>query len=232
MDTKDPRFQSAYNDLVGAFLRFVNLVNDGKLGKDHVDLICASLSSLIGMMREDNGDTIRRETETPSVMQEPVGHGISDVISHRFEDTQHDETKRGQERPVEQEPIAAAQTTVQSGELQKRFAERPTYSENDEVYKFLGASLRREKDFDPETNPDAPDMTAFLFELELGSDTGSFYLNSKAVLNPERMSMFSAEYVKVNPGTTPQNVTVSKPGELRKCKRGWEVVSPLVLTSK
>lgn len=228
MDTRNPIFLNAYNDLVNAFFRFINVVNPAPSRDDQIRLICNSLNALVDMLGASSpaqnlsGSPVHPEASAP-VYSEP-------------------------ERPVYQEPAVAAETSrpaytepaapqpasAQAYEEQ-RYAGIPTLTA-DEVYRFIIRSLKKPEFF----NGDTADYSEYPFLLEFSGEEGIFTLNPQKTGNATRDPNFAellaeacdASVVVIEGNPTPANVIVASPGKIEKCTGAWEIISPLKLTAK
>lgn len=216
MDTKDPRFVSAYNDLVGAFFRFINVVNPAPSRDDQIRLICDSMTSLVNMLQ--NGST----TEVPSSNYYQPATNVQPVTTVSNPDVTSAPAPAPAPQPVVPETPKFSE---------KRYAIEPTYTAED-LYKFISRNLKKESAFDPEANPDAPDKKDYTFILEFNTEDGVFYLNNESFVTEILAGNFDKQVVELIGSPTVENMTVVEKGKIIKSTGGWEVVSPLKISSK
>jgi hypothetical protein len=224
MNTNDPRFQNAYNDLIGAFFRFINVVNPAPTRDEQIRLICDSMTSLVNILKATHSDSVTVATETSQQSDLTVEQPTLQLIQQSTNGAATDVTK-----PVADQTIAAPQTAAASMATELRYAMQPTFTGED-VFKFINRSLRRESAFDTKENPDAPDIREYAFILDLGDTEGNFTVNPKTILSALQSS--PSEVVQVEGAITMENLEVIALGKIVKAYGGWKVTSPLKLKAK
>lgn len=207
MDTNNPQFQAAYNDLVGAFFRFINVVNPSS-PEDQVRLICNSLQSLLGTLGDNpyfGGQTATQQPEVKTVA---------------------DESTKTAEHPVITEPVPPVKAQTDFSE--KRFAPRPTFT-GEEVYKFINKQLKKDDAFDATKTDDPKDMADYPFILQFDAEQGEgvFTLNDQAICRIG-IPAVDDEVIKLSGNPSRESYKVIAPGKVVK-NNGWEVVAPLQL---
>lgn len=218
MDTKDPRFVNAYNDLVGAFFRFINVVNPAPTKEDQIRLICNSMTTLIDMIKDGCGESFGVQSD-----------------SSVYEPTQYHAYAPAEASSVHEKPSQSIRVNNVVSEPtypEKRYAKEPTFTA-DEVYKFLPKQFKKEDAWEDLDEIDAEEFM-FIVEFDNSEGKGQFYLNEnkKANLNPVFEGSMESSVVKVEGNPKSGSVTIKSKGKIEKVNGGWEIISPLVITEK
>ena len=217
MDTRDPRFVNAYNDLVGAFFRFINVVNPAPTKEDQIRLICSSMTTLVDMIK-GCGDNLNCQSDSNSYEQSQ-----NHVYTPPEEHVVHEKTS---------EAVTVNNIVSEPVYPEKRYAKEPTFTA-DEVYKFLPKQFKKE---DVWENMDAIDAEEFMFIVEFDNSEGRghYYLNEdkKANLKPIFEGSVESSVVKMEGNPKSGSVAVKSKGKIEKVNGGWEIISPLVITEK
>lgn len=206
MDTNDKQFQTAYNDLVGAFFRFINTVNPAPTPEAQVSLIYNSLKSLMDTLG-NNPCFMNNETEPEKAVNRA-------------------ETKSAQDTtPVDKNSVDPKSETNDTSTSQLSEYEVKKLSPTPELQdgKYSVASIRLQKPQE-ESNIDIND---YPFILEYTGDEGIFTLNPK--LKPELMPDFNfpKEVVEVVRNSGNKCFHTIKAGRIVKDGRKWYIIAPL-----
>lgn len=226
MDTNDPRFQSAYNDLVGAFFRFINVVNPAPTPEVQVQLILNALQSLIGTMEENplfhgNSGTVGAYTQDPQPGEMPTTQPEPQSQPQPRQPEPQPEPRQPEPKP---EPDSHTHPAV-GCYPEKRFATLPTFT-SDEVYRFIIKNLRKEEAF----KDGGIDKRDYPLILEFNGTEGIFSLNIETI-EQTYLPIFTKEVAVVIGNLTKDNVWVEKPGRIKKTTGAWEIVAPMHLAA-
>lgn len=206
MDTNDKQFQIAYNDLVGAFFRFINTVNPAPTPEAQVSLICNSLKSLLDTLGSNPCFVGSEETVVNMV----------DNSAENIQVFQHSDS-------IQPENISVSvngnnvQDLQPIGYEEKRVAPQPVLTEHDD-YRFIVRSLKK---VDPQN--DSIDIYEYPFIIEFKDEEGIFTLNPK--LAPD--DLFPTDLVKITGNIKDNNYRLLNAGRIVKVPGAWAVRSPL-----
>lgn len=220
MDTKDPRFVSAYNELVNAFFRFINVVNPAPSRSDQIRLICDSMTSLVNMLQ-----AAPAEVENDGTLREPLNGALNVNEQYNSEDVAKQTDNNLAE--TDSDPAANVATSIYG---EKRYAKEPTFT-GEGINKFLNKQLKKENPNDADGDID-PDDYIFIMEFDPETEKGIFYLNDDVNLQPVFNDSMESGVVVLKDNPNPLDYKTASTGKIEKSTGGWEIVEPLVLSKK
>ncbi len=217
MDTQDPRFINAYNDLVASFFRFMNVVSPAPSAEVQIQMICRSMQTIVDSLRTTGQMPVTQPVGQPTAQPAPASQPVVETPVSQPAETP---VVVPQPKPEPAKPAAIVWE-------EKRFGPMPTTTSED-IFKFMFKQLKREEmlgeDFD---------INDFPFILQFTGTDGIFTLNDEILMPMIRAKEVSTDLVKVNGTLSPDcTLTVTTPGTIEKSTGGWEVKKPIIVTAQ
>ncbi|MDE6409351.1 MAG: hypothetical protein K2K81_03785 [Muribaculaceae bacterium] len=216
MDTKDPRFVSAYNELVNAFFRFINVVNPAPSRSDQIRLICDSMTSLVEMLQNVPEENAKEEDCNSYSEKKNVATAVTESSSEHVQEG----ISSAPENP---DPSSATETFSE-----KRYAKEPTLTGED-VNKFLNRQLKKDNPTESSADDIDPDDYIFIIEFDPETEKGIFYLNEEVGLFPVFSGGIESGVVVLENAPKQDDYKIVSKGKIVKSTGGWEIIEPLVI---
>ncbi len=240
MDTKDPRFVIAYNELVNAFFKFINIVNPAPSRQDQIRMICESMNSLVNMLQDESEETGHEDYLTPPTNPQRIekiedngfpsenysGNALMTSHSNPSASASSGSVSSGYPSPAPT-PSGSASQAATAAFSEKRYAKEPILT-GEEINKFLNKQIK--KDISEAMNPEI-DPQEYIFILEYDSNTqkGIYYLNDEVNLKTVFSGNLEKGVVVVQGNPREDSYRIVSNGKIEKSTGGWEVISPLVI---
>lgn len=228
MDTRDKQFQSAYNDLVNAFFRFINVVNPAPTRDAQIRIICESMTALVNMIEGKPGavSSIGQSAQPNVVPEAPYTPETPITPVEPIVDPAEPVSSSASSWGADQQ--AGVSTSTGSAYPDKRYAPFPTFTA-EEIYKFISRSMKKQ----PAYEAAGSDVALFPFYVEFNETegVGVFTINPDGLAQSLR-SQVNNEVIEIGGASDGKDVTIIEPGQLVKSSGGWKVTSPLKISLK